>query len=130
MISLYYISGNSNLTSIQDLASNSIKSGYSPILAYPFRSNADEYLDLIAISPEINRVKIQLYINNSGNFVESLYGSPKSPFPVLDVIQSGIIDVDIDSDRTKEIVLPLKNFKSVAIKKLISSNYLKFLVII
>ena len=121
MISLYYISGNSNLTSIQDLASNSIKSGYSPILAYPFRSNADEYSDLIAISPEINRVKIQLYINNSGNFVESLYGSPKSPFPVLDVIQSGIIDVDIDSDGTKEIVLPLKNFKSVAIKKLISS---------
>ena len=121
MISLYYISGNSNLTSIQDLASNSIKSGYSPILAYPFRSNADEYSDLIAISPEINRVKIQLYINNSGNFVESLYGSPKSPFPVLDVIQSGIIDVDIDSDGTKEIVLPLKNFKSLAIKKLISS---------
>lgn len=121
MISLYYISGNSNLNSIQDLTSNSIKSGYSPILAYPFRSNADEYLDLIAISPEINRVKIQLYINNSGNFVESLYGSPKSPFPVLDVIQSGVIDVDIDSDGTKEVVLPLKNFKSVAIKKLISS---------
>tara|TARA_A100001011_G_scaffold79600_1_gene82408 strand:+ start:29056 stop:30798 length:1743 start_codon:yes stop_codon:yes gene_type:complete len=120
-ISLYYISGSSNLTSIQELKSKSISDGYSKIISYPFKSNTDDFTDLIVISPEINKIRIQLYINDSGNFIESLSGLTKLPFPVLDVIESGIIDVDIDNDGKKEIIIPQKNFKSIAIKKLISS---------
>ena len=48
-ISLYYISGSSNLTSIQELKSKSISDGYSKIISYPFKSNTDDFTDLIVI---------------------------------------------------------------------------------
>jgi len=120
-ISLSYISKNSTLSLIQDFSSNIITEGYSPIITHPININNDDWIDFITISPEINKIRIQLYINNAGTFVKSLSGLPKTSFSTLQIIQSGIINLDIDNDGEKEIILPIKNNPSIAIKKLITS---------
>jgi len=119
-IALSYVSKNSTLSLIQDFSSDIISEGYSPIISHPININNDDWIDFIAISPEINKIRIQLYINNSGTFVKSLSGTPKTPFSTLEIIQSGIINIDIDNDGEKEIILPIKNNPSIAIKKLIT----------
>ena len=119
-ISLNYVSKNSNLSLIQDFSSNIIAEGYSPIISHPVNVNGDDWVDFIAISPEINKIRIQLYINNSGTFIKSLSGLPKTPFSTLQIIQSGVFNLDIDNDGEKEIVLPIKNKPTIAIKKLIT----------
>jgi hypothetical protein len=65
----------------------------------------------MAVSPEQNRLRIQVFISGGGRLTKGPVGcimySDKVPMS-LGLIQSGIAEVDIDEDGIKEVVLPFE----------------------
>ena len=108
------------LNTLQELSSDVLNVGSGPLFVTQVDYNEDNFPDLMAVSPEQNRLRIQVFISGGGRLTKgpsavSVY-SDKVPMS-LGLIQSGIAEVDIDEDGIKEVVLPFELGAVLAIKK-------------
>ena len=108
------------LTTLQDLSSDVLNVGYGPLLVTKVHHNDDEMPDLMAISPEQNRVRVQVFVNEGSSFSKGtsavLMYPDEVPMSAV-LIPNGMAEVDIDQDGTKEVVLPFESGTVLAIKK-------------
>ena len=108
------------LNTLQELSSDFLNVGSGPLFVTQVDYNEDNFPDLMAVSPEQNRLRIQVFISDGGRLTKgpsavSMY-SDEVPLS-LGLIQSGIAEVDIDEDGIKEVVLPFELGAVLAIKK-------------
>ena len=108
------------LNTLQELSSDVLNVGSGPLFVTQVDYNEDNFPDLMAVSPEQNRLRIQVFISDDGRLTKgpsavSMY-SDEVPMS-LGLIQSGIAEVDIDDDGIKEVVLPFELGTTLAIKK-------------
>ena len=108
------------LNTLQELSSDFLNVGSGPLFVTQVDYNEDNFPDLMAVSPEQNRLRIQVFISDGGRLTKgpsavSMY-SDEVPLS-LGLIQSGIAEVDIDEDGIKEVVLPFESGAVLAIKK-------------
>ena len=107
------------LNTLQELSSDVLNVGSGPLFITQVDYNEDDFADLMALSPEQNHLRIQVFISDGGRLTKgpsaiSMY-SDEIPMS-LGLIQSGIAEVDLDEDGIKEVVLPFEFGAVLAIK--------------
>ena len=108
------------LNTLQELSSDILNVGSGPLFVTQVDYNEDNFPDLMAVSPEQNRLRIQVFISDDGRLTKGPSAVSMYPdeIPIsLGLIQSGIAEVDIDDDGIKEVVLPFELGTTLAIKK-------------
>lgn len=91
------------------LTSKMLQSGYGYIYVAAMDYNQDNLIDLIAISPEINRTAVQVFENHGGEFFEGTaryIPAEDMRIPPGSVLSAGINVVDINQNGISDIILP------------------------
>lgn len=117
-VSMRRLDNSGQLSLLNELSTDVLQVGYAPIHVTTVDHNRDDLPDLMAVSAEHDQVRIQVFLNEGGRFTTG----PAAVEPYTDetrvsvgLIPSGIAEVDIDQDGTKEVVLPFESGTAIAI---------------
>jgi hypothetical protein len=102
------------------ISSSTISAGYGPIHMVEINYNNDSAPDLMAISPEIAQVRLQVFTSRGGRLLPGTSALPSYPpgiAPPIGLIPSGIVSLDINDDNADEVLLPFQQGSVLAVQQ-------------
>ena len=104
----------------QTVSSSTISAGYGPIHMVEITYNNASAPDLMAISPEIAQVRLQVFTSRGGRLLPGTSALPSYPpgiAPPIGLIPSGIVSLDINDDNADEVLLPFQQGSVLAVQQ-------------
>ena len=109
-----------DLKETASLSSNTINAGYGPIHLVEINYDNDSAPDLMALSPEVAQVRLQVFTSRDGRLLPGTSALPSYPpgiSPPIGLISSGIVSVDINKDNEDEVLLPFQQGSVLAVQR-------------